>query len=486
MSTIYGDKEAPPLYVCIGCKKLGSKDLYVWWRKRCPLCGLLTKLVSIEEVKETTKKRRFPKDVQRFPRLLAATEEQSKVVEVINTRTRDFDCPGKVIEVLVGPMVTEYKFQPDRFTRLWRIKTINEDLAMALEAENVAVRRVPGEAAIGIAVPNKVRTEVSFDSCLENVVKHRFDMELPVNFGVTSTGQPYIEDLVRMPHLLVAGATGSGKSVFLNNLITNLLYIRSPKQLKLMLIDPKHVELLQYKGLAHMMQNPVASVYEALDVMERTIQEMKRRVSFLHSKNCKNIKEYNEKIQNEADALKAVGQVEESLKKQDEQWPYIVMVIDEMADLVLQEKKSFTEKMASIAAMARAAGIHVIAATQRPSVDVLNGKIKVNFPARVGFRVPSSADSKTVLNYKGAEQLLGQGDMFYISPERPGMQRLHSPNAKPQDVELMIKRSLQAGYTSVLAESEKSTVEGPVEPGPAVKKPNGKTISSKPSSTLVN
>jgi S-DNA-T family DNA segregation ATPase FtsK/SpoIIIE len=256
-------------------------------------------------------------------------------------------------------------------------------------------------------------------------------MELPINFGVQSNGQPYVEDLTRMPHLLIAGSTGAGKSVWINGILTSLLYMRTPKQMKLVLIDPKSVELFHYQGLPHLMQPPVAGVYDALSIMERLIQEMRRRTSNLFGFKCKNLKEYNDK-------MKAEG-------KPDDCWPYIVVVIDEMADLVLSEKKSFTDKMAQISAMSRAAGIHVIAATQRPSVDVVSGKIKVNFPARAAFRVPSSADSKTILNCKGAEHLLGKGDMFYISPER-GMQRLHSPNTKQADVDLMMKLSIEGGH----------------------------------------
>jgi S-DNA-T family DNA segregation ATPase FtsK/SpoIIIE len=440
MGAIYGDKEAPPLYVCHGCQKLGGRDLFVWWRKRCPLCGRLTEKFTLEGQGKSEKNKKFlvngkwikSKDIQRFPRELAANPEQKRVVDIITERSRDFDCPGKVIEIRQGPMVTEYKFQPDRFTRLYRIKNINEDLAIALSAESVTVQRIPGEAAIGVSIPNAERKTILFDDCLKNVIAHKDDMELPINFGVTATGEPFVEDLVRLPHLLVAGSTGAGKSVFLNNVLCSLLYIRSPKQLKLILIDPKSVELFPYKGLPHMMMDPVASVYDALSQLDRMVQEMKRRTSNLNFAKVKNIQEYNAK-------MKAEGHP-------DDQWPYIMIVIDEMADLVLQEKKTFTEKMASISAMARAAGIHVIAATQRPSVDVLSGKVKVNFPARIAFRVPSQADSKTILGHKGAEQLLGRGDMFYISPEKSGMQRLHAPLTTQPDVTKMLEMSVKIGH----------------------------------------
>lgn len=447
------------LAICRGCKGVGGKDAvsisrYTLYR-RCLLCGNLIDKYDPEKEGLEKGKKAYPKGVQRFPRELAANPEQQKVVDIISTRTRDFDCPGKVTDIRVGPIVTEYEFSPDRYTRLRKIKDINEDLAIGLAAEDVSIQRLHGKSAVAISVPNKDRAEIKFSDCLPNAVAHRDDMELPINFGVLSNGQPYVEDLVKMPHLLVAGSTGSGKSVFLNNVLTSLLYIRSPKQLKLVLIDPKSVELFHYQGLPHLMQPPVAGVYDALSIMERLIQEMRRRTSNLFSFKCKNLKEYNDK-------MKAEG-------KPDDCWPYILVVIDEMADLVLSEKKSFTEKMASISAMSRAAGIHVIAATQRPSVDVLSGKIKVNFPARSSFRVPSAADSKTILNCKGAEHLLGKGDMFYISPEF-GMQRLHSPNTKQADVDLMLKLSIEGGHVLSVPADAASPVPTPeVKPTPKEK-----------------
>jgi S-DNA-T family DNA segregation ATPase FtsK/SpoIIIE len=434
------------LYICKACPTLGGKDM-VTKRKRCYLCGRITDKFELPSQKKG-KAGKLPKGAKRFPRELAADEEQKIIMDIITNRTRDFDCPGVVTDIRKGPMVTQYKFQPDRFTRLKKLKNLNEDLALALSADNVSVTRIPGEAAIGIAVPNKDKKEILFGETLKNVIAHRDDMELPINFGVTATGEPYVEDLTRMPHLLVAGSTGTGKSVFLNSILTSLLYIRSPKQLKLILIDPKSVELLPYKGLPHLLHDPTADVYEALGLLDRMVQEVKRRTSNLYTMGgLKNIKEYNDRVKKQAAALKTAGSSKEEVdKKLDEQWAYIVIVIDEMADIVLSQKKEFIEKMAAISAMARAAGIHVIAATQRPSVDVLSGKVKVNFPARVSFRVPSSVDSKTILSHKGAEQLLGKGDMFYISPDKSGLQRIHAPHVQQADINQMLKLSIELGH----------------------------------------
>lgn len=402
------------------------------------------------------------KKIKRFPRELPKlSKEQDYTLHMIEEKCMDFMCPGRVIDVKSGPMITEYKFQPDKFTRLKRLKTLNEDLAIAIPAEQVSVVRVPGESCVGISVPNKERRIVKFDECLKNVLTHRHDMELPINFGITSSGRPFVEDLATMPHLLIAGETGAGKSVFLNNIITSLLYIRSPKQMELILIDPKSVELLPYKGLPHVKREPVSDIFSALALLETVVQEMRRRMSFLHFRKVKNLKELNDK-------LTAEGNAEERL-------PYWVLVIDEMADLMLGAKKEFTKRMAEIASMARAAGIHVITATQRPSVDVLSGKIKVNFPARVAFRVPSDGDSRTILSRKGAEQLLSKGDMWYLSPSKSGMQRLHAPFIQQDDINRMLTLSLQLGHVhNVPADGLPTPPPAPPQQTAAPKKNGGR------------
>lgn len=456
------ERERIELKICKNCKAMDGHHLLTT-KRRCLICGRMTQPVEADFIfrKDEKKKQKFPKGVKRFPRELAADKEQQIAVNIITEKCKDFDCPGQVVEIKKGPMVTEYEFVPDRFTRLKKLKNLNEDLAMSLEAETVTIQRMLGKGSIGISVPHKDRKPVMFTDCLKNVIAHREDMALPINFGVTSTGEPYVEDLALMPHLLISGQTGAGKSVFINNLLTSLLYIRSPKELELILIDPKSVELFPYKGLPHLKHEPVAGVYEALQLMETMIQEMKRRTSFLHYEKVKNLKEFNDKKKKE-------GKIDDCL-------PYIVIVIDEMADIIMQEKKSFIEKMAQISAMARAAGIHVIACTQRPSVDVLAGKIKVNFPARAAFRVPGAMDSKTILNVKGAETLLGKGDMFFMSPTKGGLQRLHAPLTTKADVDQMMKLSIEIGhFQHVPADGVKPTVVVDLSGPEPVKKNGGK------------
>jgi S-DNA-T family DNA segregation ATPase FtsK/SpoIIIE len=394
-------------------------------RSECLLCGKPTTLFKAPEKKEEVVKVKVVKGES------PADRERREVSALIEQRTADFGCPGKVTAVKLGPILTQFMFEPDRFTRIGRLTSLSEDLALSLKADAVTVRRIPGENAMGIYVPNKHPKVVSYSDSLRNVIAHRNDMELPINFGITNTGEPYVEDLANLPHLLIGGSTGSGKSVFINNIVTSLLYIRTPKQMRLILIDPKHVELMRYAGLPHLEERPVSDIFRALAVLEEAIQEMKRRMIYLDSEKVKTLRELNEK------RVKA-GRAEDQL-------PHWIIVIDEMAELVLQEKKEFTRRMAEISSMARAAGIHVIAATQRPSVDVLSGKIKVNFPARASFRVPSTGDSHVILNQRGAEQLLKKGDFWYLSPDR-GMVRLHAPFVQTADIDKMLSLSIEHGH----------------------------------------
>lgn len=403
-------------------------------QKKCPMCN--------GPVKEFERKK-DSKKAKRFPRLLTPQIiEQRRVAQIIAHKCADFGCPGEVESCKSGPVVTVYKFHPYRYTRIKALKTLHEDLAVAIPAEQVTVRRAMGEMAMAITVPNKERTTVDFKSTLKNVEAHRYDMELPINLGVQSTGEPVIFDLARAPHMLIAGSTGTGKSVLINGILTSLLHVRNAHQLHLYLIDPKSVELLPYSGLPHVKRPPVSAVMDAMALMANLVEEMKRRMSFLFYQNVKNLKELNNKME----------------AKGEKKLPYIVLVIDEMADLVVHEKKLFTEHMIQISSMARAAGIHVIGATQRPSVDVLSGKIKVNFPVRVGLRLPSSADSKTVFSRSGAEQLLGKGDGFFMNPDAPDLVRIHVPFCTEEDIAAMLQKSTDLGH------GNKCPADGPATP----------------------
>ena len=420
---------------CRKCKAIGRSIIY-YKKKRCILCGKLTRPFRVKantdlEVIEKVKKGGGDK----------------KIIQMITNRTADFDCPGEISAVIEGPVVTEYEFTPDRYTRVSRLKSLNEDLALSLSVETVSIRRIPGRPCIGISIPNAERQEVTFDGCVENVIEHASDMEIPLNFGIMANGAPYVEDLALYPHLLIGGSTGTGKSVLLNQLISNLLLVRSPEQLRFVMIDPKTVELFPYKDIPHLMRPPVSHVWDAIAALADIIKVMKSRTETLHNYKVNSIKDLNDQFKAKAAQFTKDGKHEWAKVEKEKCWPYILVVIDEMANIILEEKKEFVAKMAAISQMARAAGISVIAATQRPSVDVLPGRIKVNFIARGAFRMPSPQDSKTVLNFKGAETLLGRGDMFMLSPDKTGLQRIHVAHCTKEHRDPILNRIANVGYS---------------------------------------
>jgi DNA segregation ATPase FtsK/SpoIIIE, S-DNA-T family len=456
------DRAKITLRICQNCKGLDGHH-FITTKKRCLICDRITSPLDADFIfrkdKEAKMKSKWPKNIKRFPRELTADKDQQIVVNVIQEKVKDFECPGKITDVKKGPIVTEYEFMPDRYTRLKRLKTLNEDLAVALSAETVTIQRIPGKNTMSISIPNKDRKTVTFNDCLKNVAEVEKDMAVPINFGITASGEPMVVDLADCLHMLVGGQTGSGKSVFLNNLLLSMLVHRSPKELNLYLVDPKSVELFPYKGIPHLQSEPLNDVWRALGMMDGLIEEMKRRTTFFEITGVKNLKEFNALMDKNG--------------KPDEKKPYVVAVFDEIADMILQQKKEFTQRMAQIAQMARASGIYVIAATQRPSVDILKGTIKVNFPTRVAFRVPSAVDSKTILNFKGAEQLLGRGDMFALLPHKSAAQgfgfHLHSPLVTNEERDKILDQIKAIGFDS------RCVADGPL-PGQKATGTNGKSV----------
>lgn len=352
------------------------------------------------------------------------TPEQRLAKETIEERASFFGCPGKVAEIRKGPVITLYEFRPAKTTRIKRLINLQEDLALALEAEAVMVRRIPGKDVMGIEISNETseRQNVGFRASLQSVkaAKAR-GMELPLNLGTDPFGDPIVDDLATMPHLLIAGSTGSGKSVSLNCIISSMLTVCSPEELEFYMIDPKGVELTHYNGIPHMKEKMVTSPHYAKDMLERLIVEMRRRLQLLTMKGVRDIKEFNEVSKKAGTAL----------------LPRIVCIIDELGDLMMQDRREFTRLIAEISQIARATGIHMVAATQRPSVDVLSGKIKVNFPGRMAFKVTSGTDSRVIVHKKGAEGLLGRGDMLYLSPTRSACIRIHAPWVPLDDVKVI-------------------------------------------------
>lgn len=419
-------------------------SLVVYGKNRCPLCHTRTKPYKLpNEIKAEAAKleKALGKDAKK-------DEKAMEIIDLIQRRASDFDCPGSVTGIVKGPVVTEYMLTPDRFVRVRRLKTLDQDLALALKVDDVTIRTVPEQGAMAIGIPNAERAVVTFESNKQAVLDAASEMELPLNFGITSDGSPYVDDLASYPHLLIGGSTGTGKSVLLNQLICNLLMVRSPKELQLVLIDPKTVELFPYRDIPHLMRQPVSNVFDVIGVLEDVIRHMRRRSESLHINKVHNIVELNAFYKARAEELRKEGKHEQAEDALGRCWPYIVIIIDEMAEIVLENKRDFIQRLASLASMARATGISVVSATQRPSVDVLPGKVKVNFLARAAFRMPSPQDSKTVLNFKGAERLLGRGDLFVLSPDKTGLQRVHTAHCQKVDRDAIIKRVVELGYDS--------------------------------------
>ncbi len=329
--------------------------------------------------------------------------ENSKTLE---QKLRDFGVQGRVVEICPGPVVTMYEFSPAPGVKINKVASLADDLALALKTRSVRiVAPIPGKAVIGIELANPKRQTVYLRQILESDVFKKGKGELLLALGQDIVGQAVVTDLSKMPHLLIAGATGTGKSVGLNAMICSLLYRLGPDRLRLLMIDPKRIELSLYDGIPHLIHPVVSEPKEATRALRWAVMEMERRYELLEDAHARNVLGYNEVA--------------------EEPLPYLVVIIDELADLMMVSSKEVEGYIARLAQMARAAGIHIIIATQRPSVDVLTGLIKANFPARISFKVSSKVDSRTILDTVGAERLLGNGDMLFLPPGSSNIERLH-------------------------------------------------------------
>lgn len=322
----------------------------------------------------------------------------------------DFNITAKVVEVNYGPTVTCYEIEPAPGIKISRIENLANDITRALKAENVRiVAPIPGKGTVGVEVPNKIRSDVTLRDVIASEPYQKSDSKLKIALGKTISGEPFVFDLIKAPHLLVAGATGSGKSVCINTIITSFLYNAAPHEIKLLMIDPKQVELALYKDIPHLLSPVVTEPKRAGAALRWAVEEMETRYRYLKKGGVRNIKEFNKKrmSQQRGDTPET-----ESSQMLPGFLPYIVILIDELADLMMVVRQDVEGAIARLAAMARAVGIHLVLATQRPSVDVLTGVIKNNFPARMAFQVSSATDSRTILDQKGAESLMGRGDML--------------------------------------------------------------------------
>lgn len=332
------------------------------------------------------------------PGVRPAKDELLNSSSMLEQKLFDFDVEGKVTQVYPGPVVTLYEFEPAPGVKINRVVSLSDDLALALKAPGVRVSTIAGKAAIGIEVPNKYRETVSLREIVSSDIFHKTHSKLTLALGKDIFGNPVAADLIKMPHLLVAGATGSGKSVSINSMVMSILYKASPKDVKMLMIDPKLLELSAYENIPHLISPVITNPKEAAESLRKMVFEMERRYRLLAEKGARNIESYNKQVSDQ------------------DQIPYIVIFIDELADLMFASANEVEDAIARLAQMARASGIHLIIATQRPSVDVITGVIKANFPARISFHVSSRIDSRTILDSQGAEQLLGKGDMLFMLP----------------------------------------------------------------------
>ena len=339
---------------------------------------------------------------------------QSKLVE---KKLEDFGVRGRVVTVSPGPVITTFEYEPAPGVKINKIVNLTDDLALALRAISVRiVAPIPGKAVIGIELPNTSRELVRFKSIVSSSAFEKSKSKLTISLGKDIIGNPVVAELDKMPHLLIAGATGTGKSVALNAMICSLLYKSTPDEVKLIMIDPKRIELANYDGIPHLITPVVTQVKKATNALFWAVSEMEKRYELLSEKKARHVDQYNQKIEKE-------NKVKD--KETLDKLPYIVVIIDELADLMMASSRDVEVALTRLAQMARAAGIHLILATQRPSVDVLTGIIKANFPTRLTFQVSSRIDSRTIIDTIGAENLLGDGDMLFLPPGTAKLQRIH-------------------------------------------------------------
>ncbi|NPA24375.1 MAG: DNA translocase FtsK [Deltaproteobacteria bacterium] len=376
------------------------------------------------------------------PRRKRGTDKESLELksQQLENKLKDYGVEGRVVEVHPGPVVTMYEFQPAAGIKLSKITALADDLALAMSAMSVRiVAPIPGKAVVGIEIPNLDREDVNFKELLLSQSYQKSKSTLPLALGKEIDGMPMIADLAKMPHLLIAGSTGSGKSVGINCLICSILFKVTPDQVKFIMVDPKRLELSVYNHIPHLLLPVVTNPKRAAAALSWAVEEMERRYSLMSLSGTRNIASYNRYVVKELERRGREPQPE----TQDENgaaappletFPYIVIIIDELADLMMVASKEVEESITRLAQMARAAGIHLILATQRPSVDVITGLIKANFPARISFRVSSKIDSRTILDASGAEHLLGNGDMLLLNPGSSSFTRLHGAFISDEEI----------------------------------------------------
>jgi DNA segregation ATPase FtsK/SpoIIIE, S-DNA-T family len=362
-------------------------------------------------------------------------------------RCAEFDVHGSITQIHPGPVVTTFEFKPDAGVKYSRITSLVDDLCLGIKAESIRIDRLPGKATVGIEVPNSKREIIMLRELVESDAFRKSTSKLTLALGKLINGNAFVTDLSRMPHLLIAGATGAGKSVALNCMITSILYKAAPEEVRFIFIDPKRLELGIYANIPHLLTPIVTDPKEAANALRWATNEMETRYKKLALRGVRNIDQYNSLIRSTGRQLSLIddndfeGELEKPL-------PFLVIVIDELADLMMVSSREVEESISRLAAMARAVGIHLILATQRPSVDVITGVIKANFPCRIAFKVASKVDSRTIIDSNGGEQLLGNGDMLFIPPGSSRLVRIHGAYVSETEAQCIVEHLCAQGKPS--------------------------------------
>ena len=385
--------------------------------------------------------------------------ELKLLAQVLTEKYAEFEVHGQVTQINPGPVVTTFEFKPDAGIKYSRITNLTDDLCLALKAESILIERMAGKSTVGIQVPNREREIIWLRENIESQEFMGSKSKLTIALGKDINGRIVTADLAGMPHLLIAGSTGAGKSVAINAMIMSILYKATPEQVRLILVDPKRLELGNYEGVPHLHPPIITEPKLAANALRNAVREMERRLKLLAAKGVRNIDQFNRLFENGTPSL-----FEED--SDDKPIPYIVIIIDELADLMMLDSSNVEESITRLAQMARAVGIHLVLATQRPSVDVITGLIKANFPARISFRVATKVDSRTILDANGAEALLGKGDMLYLPSGSARVHRLHAAFVTEKEIAAVVEFWKAQG----LAEYQQQFLEVPKderEPGDA-------------------
>jgi DNA segregation ATPase FtsK/SpoIIIE, S-DNA-T family len=385
-------------------------------------------------------------------------DELKLLAQVLTEKYAEFEVHGQITQINPGPVVTTFEFKPEAGIKYSRITNLTDDLCLALKAESILIERMAGKSTVGIQVPNREREIIWLRENIESQEFLGAKSKLTLAMGKDINGRIVVAELTGMPHLLIAGSTGTGKSVAINAMIMSILYKATPDQVRLILVDPKRLELGNYEGIPHLYTPIITEPKLAANALRNAVREMERRLKLLAAKGVRNIDQYNRLF----DRGDTPSLFEED--SDDKPIPYIVIIIDELADLMMLDSSNVEESITRLAQMARAVGIHLVLATQRPSVDVITGLIKANFPARVSFRVATKVDSRTILDANGAEALLGKGDMLYLPSGSARVHRLHAPFVTEKEIAAVVEFWKAQGT----AEYEQKFLEVPKEEREAV------------------